>query len=147
MKLRNVSVWTPPVPRGYEPVVSIGRTAYTVTAQIKGKGPVSLHVHSVRLAFRATDAEAADAWRKAGAECPCCQYARTPAEERNKPVDEPYLSTWLALHKKHRAALGKSYGGHKKDLVEAARLADEKYKVYLKSVDARMRGWVKEGAK
>lgn len=145
MKLRNVSVWIPPVPRGYEPVVSIGRTAYTVSVQIKGE--MSVHVHVCRFALRMTHEQAADAWRKEIADCRHCQYARTPVEERNKPVNEPYLSTWLALHKKHRAALGKSYGGHKKDLVEAARLADEKYKVYLKSVDARMHGWAKEGVK
>jgi hypothetical protein len=93
---------------------------------------LSMQVDSGRLAmaripFGASPERVAKAWDKA-----IVNANRLPRmEEQFKPADEPFLSEWLALHRQHKKALRDG----KKNvlrLIDAVRLADEKYAVYLR---------------
>lgn len=130
MKTRTVFV--PRAPKGTSAVVSFppGKKGHGVSVAVADG-----HTHSMFVPDGTPPAEAAKRWREVERECGLC-CSRKHREERRKPITEPFLSEWLALHKQHLKALREG----KKDprrLCDAAKLADAKYAVYLREYAAR----------
>lgn len=122
----------PGLPAGSRGAISYGSgKTYTVTATFADGRSCS-----ARFAYGTPAGEVEEKWAKAVARLPKPAKPVSPTWEVHKPTTEPFLTEWLALHKQHLKALRH---GKKNPirLVDAAKLADAKYAVYLREYAAR----------